>query len=83
MGSVLCAAAPSSAIFIFGRALAGVGAAGLYQGALAIVGLTVRLDQRPLYIGVVLSVYGIAVCLGPPLGGILTQHVSWRWCFWM
>jgi len=83
VGSVICAAAPNSATFIVGRAVAGIGAAGLYQGALSIVGLTVKLEKRPLYLGVVLSVFGIAVCMGPPLGGVLTDHASWRWCFWM
>ncbi|PWY62638.1 efflux pump antibiotic resistance protein [Aspergillus eucalypticola CBS 122712] len=82
-GSVLCAASPSSTAFIVGRAITGVGAAGLYQGALSIVGLSVPLEKRPMYLGIVLSVFGIAACLGPPLGGILTQHVTWRWCFWI
>lgn len=79
----MCAAAPSSVVFILGRAIAGIGAAGLYQGALGIVGLTVKLEKRPFYLGLVLSVFGIAACLGPPLGGILTENVTWRWCFWM
>ncbi|KAL2815031.1 efflux pump antibiotic resistance protein [Aspergillus cavernicola] len=82
-GSIMCAAAPSSVVFIIGRAIAGIGAAGLYQGALSIVGVTVNLERRPFYLGVVLSVFGIAACLGPPLGGILTENVTWRWCFWI
>ena len=76
MGSVICAAGPNSAAFIVGRAIAGIGAAGLYQGALGIIELAVKLESRPLYLGIVLSVFEIAVCLGPPLGGILTDHVS-------
>ncbi|PLB43284.1 efflux pump antibiotic resistance protein [Aspergillus steynii IBT 23096] len=83
VGSVLCAAVPNSTVFIVGRAITGIGAAGLYQGALSIVGLSVPLEQRPMYLGIVLSVFGIAACLGPPLGGILTQHLTWRWCFWI
>lgn len=83
VGSILCAAAPNSPTFILGRAIAGLGAAGLLQGALCIIGYTVELDKRPLYMSIVISVFGIAVCLGPVMGGIFTDHVSWRWCFWM
>ncbi|CAG9988255.1 unnamed protein product [Clonostachys byssicola] len=83
VGSILCAAAPVSEVFILGRAVQGVGAAGLYQGALSIIGFTVPLDKRPMIIGIVLSVFGLAVCFGPPVGGILTDDVTWRWCFWI
>ncbi|KAK8081415.1 MFS general substrate transporter [Apiospora saccharicola] len=83
IGSVICAAAPSSATLIFGRAFLGFGAAGLLQGALAIIGLSVELDKIPLYQGIVVSSLGISVCLGPILGGVLTDHASWRWCFWI
>lgn len=50
VGSILCAVAPNSPMFIVGRAIAGLGAAGLYQGALAIVGATVELKKRPQYL---------------------------------
>lgn len=83
VGSILCAAAPNSPSFILGRAIAGLGAAGLLQGALCIIGHNVELSKRPLYMSIVISVFGIAVCLGPVMGGIFTDHVSWRWCFWM
>lgn len=83
VGSIMCAAAPSSAVFILGRAVAGLGAAGLFQGALGIVGLIVPLEKRPFYLGIVVSVFGIAVCFGPIVGGVLTDRASWRWCFWM
>lgn len=72
-----------SPVFILGRAVQGIGAAGLYQGALAIIGLTIPKDKRPMVIGAVLSVFGCAVCFGPPVGGILTDRLTWRWCFWM
>ncbi|KAF2464463.1 efflux pump antibiotic resistance protein [Lindgomyces ingoldianus] len=83
VGSVICAAAPTSSVLIFGRAFLGFGAAGLLQGALAIIGYSVRLDKVPLYQGVVVSSLGISVCTGPLIGGALTDHASWRWCFWI
>ncbi|KAH9863980.1 hypothetical protein J1614_009913 [Plenodomus biglobosus] len=83
VGSIICAAAPKSVVFIFGRAVAGCGAAGLFQGALSIITSTVPLEKRPLYLGIVISVWGISVCIGPVVGGAFTQEVSWRWCFWI
>ncbi|KAF2475927.1 MFS general substrate transporter [Lindgomyces ingoldianus] len=83
VGSILCAAAPSSPVFIAGRAIAGCGAAGLLQGALVIITNTVPLQKRPLYLGVVISVFGICVGIGPVLGGTFSDHATWRWCFWI
>ena len=82
-GSLLCALAPTSPAFITGRAIAGVGAAGLFQGGLAIISLIVELEKRPFYIGIVTSVFGLSVCVGPVLGGALTDGLSWRWNFWI
>ena len=70
-------------MFIVGRAIAGLGAAGVLQGALSVISQVVELEKRPLYMGVVISVFVLAVCGGPPLGGLLTQETTWRWCFWM
>ena len=83
VGSVLCAAAPNSSTFILGRVVAGIGAAGLFQGALCIIALSVPLEKRPLFLGIVVSAFGLAACFGPILGGALTKDVTWRWCFWM
>ena len=79
----MCAAAPSSAAFIVGRAIAGVGAAGILQGALGIVTYIAPLDKRPFYMSIVISVFGISMCAAPVIGGALTDRVGWRWCFWM
>lgn len=70
-------------MFIVGRAIAGVGAAGLIQGALGIITYIAPLEKRPLYMAIVISVFGISSCASPTLGGVLTDRVGWRWCFWM
>lgn len=83
VGSIICAAATSSPMFIIGRAVAGAGAAALFSGGITIVGYSVALRQRPIYIAAISSMFGIASAVGPILGGALTDHVSWRWCFWI
>ncbi|KAJ7754192.1 MFS transporter [Mycena maculata] len=83
IGSLICAVAPSSTVLIVGRAIAGLGSAGVLAGALIIVAHTVPLARRPIYQGCVGSMYGIANVCGPLLGGALTDKVSWRWCFYI
>ncbi len=83
VGSVLCAAASSSEILIVGRAIAGIGAAGLMSGCMVLLGHSVPLRKRAMYIGAVTSMYGISSVLGPILGGVFTDQVTWRWCFWV
>ncbi|KAF1998136.1 MFS general substrate transporter [Amniculicola lignicola CBS 123094] len=83
IGSVICATAPTSRAFITGRAIAGVGAAGLLQGAFGILTYVCSLEMRPLFLGGVVSIFGLFASLGPVIGGVLTQKSTWRWCFWI
>lgn len=83
LGSVLCAAATSSKMLIVGRAVAGAGAAALFSGGMNIVGYSVPLRKRAVYIASLSSMFGIASVVGPILGGALTDKASWRWCFWI
>jgi hypothetical protein len=77
-GSIICAAATSSAMFIIGRAVAGAGAAALFSGGMNIIGYSVALAKRPIYIAALSSMFGIASIVGPILGGVLTDRASWR-----
>ena len=79
VGSVLCATAKNSPMLIVGRAVAGIGAAALFSGAMTILGFSVPLRKRALYLTSLSSMFGIASVVGPILGGALTDRLTWRW----
>lgn len=83
IGSLICGVAPNSVTLIIGRAIAGVGSAGIFSGAVLIVASTVPMRQRPTYMGVIGGMYGIASVAGPLLGGVFTDKLTWRWCFYV
>lgn len=81
VGSLICATAPNSVALIIGRAVAGLGAAGIFSGGLLITTKIIPLDRRAGYLGVMSGAFGLAAILGPFIGGALTDSATWRWCF--
>ncbi|HEY4201541.1 MAG TPA: MFS transporter [Devosiaceae bacterium] len=82
VASILCAVAPSGSILIGGRALAGMGAALLIPASLAIIRV-IWLDpgERGRALGIWAACNGLAMAIGPTLGGLLIGHFGWRSIF--
>lgn len=70
LGSLICATAPTSVAFIVGRAIAGIGAAGVYSGSIIVLTKSAPLNKRPMYTGLLGAAVGIASIVGPFLGGV-------------
>lgn len=80
LGSLICGVAPTSTALIVGRAIAGIGAAGIGSGVFTIIAFSAEPKKRSTLIGVVGLSYGIASAIGPLVGGVFSDKVTWRWC---
>ena len=82
-GSVLCGLSQSMAMLVGARALQGIGGGAITVTATALIGEVIPLRDRGRYQGALGAVFGVTTVIGPLLGGYFTDHLSWRWAFWV
>ncbi len=83
IGSAAAALAPSSDVLILTRAVQGLGAAIVTPLTLTILSASVPANRRALALGAWGGVGGLAIAIGPVVGGAIAQGLSWHWIFWL
>ncbi len=82
-GSILCGVAWTMPILIISRAVQGLGAGAVLPMSQTIAGDVYTLAERAKVQGYLASVWGISAVVGPTLGGVFSEYLSWRWIFWV
>jgi EmrB/QacA subfamily drug resistance transporter len=81
--SLFCGLSSSASELIAARAVQGVGAALMMPATLSIISATFAVRERGTAIGIWAGVSAMALAIGPLLGGIITEHISWNWIFYV
>ncbi|MFB7718036.1 MDR family MFS transporter [Nocardia sp. NPDC056100] len=83
LGSIVAGMAHGMDLLIIARAVQGLGAGGLMVTSMALIADVIPLRERGQYQGALGAVFGVTTVVGPTLGGLFTDHLSWRWCFYV
>jgi EmrB/QacA subfamily drug resistance transporter len=83
IGSLIAALANSIGMLIAARAIQGVGGGGLVTLVNICISDLFSLRRRGAYFGIIGGVWALASAIGPVIGGVFTEKVSWRWCFYI
>src|SRR5687768_9733426 len=83
IASIFCGLAQSMVWLVGWRGVQGLGAGGMMVTAMALIADYIPLRERGKYQGALGAVFGVVTVLGPLLGGLFTDHLSWRWAFYV
>src|SRR5204863_501237 len=83
LSSLACGLSSTAPELIGARAVQGVGAALMMPATLSIISATFAARERGMAIGIWAGVSAMALAIGPLLGGIITEHISWNWIFFV
>ncbi|KAL0929593.1 major facilitator superfamily transporter (efflux pump antibiotic resistance) [Colletotrichum truncatum] len=83
IGTIICCLSDTIAQMLTGRSLQGIGGAGIMMLSIVIYTDLVSQSIRPKWYGIILGAWALGNCLGPIIGGVIAQHTTWRWVFYI